>query len=109
MANHRSLFIYYRVDADKVVSAHQAVARVQHALQRSVPGLQARLMRRSDGVQAGVTTQTWMEVYEHPQGIDPVWMQLLQEQVACLPAGLLGERHCETFEDMPALEFDAPR
>ncbi|MFZ4551871.1 MAG: DUF4936 family protein [Aquabacterium sp.] len=109
MVNHRSLFIYYRVETDKVVQARQAVEGVQCSLQRSVPGLQVRLMRRSDCMQAGLTSQTWMEVYEHPQGIDPAWMQLLQEQIDCLPAGLLGERHCETFEDMPALEFDAPR
>ena len=86
----RALFIYYRVSQ----------TRTAEALMQRWPGLQARLWRRTDEVASPAVEQTWMEVYEHPAGVDVLFEQMLAEQVHMLPPGLIGPRHVESFVPM---------
>lgn len=99
----RTLFVYYRVPLVRSAEAYRAVSRMQESLCRRLEGLQARLMRRTDEHGDVPLEQTWMEVYEHPEGINALCEQMLLEAVSNLPDGLLGTRHTECFESMPSL------
>ena len=99
-AGQRALFIYYRVASTRSVEAFRLISALQQGLMQRLPGLQARLWRRADEQESHITEQTWMEVYEHPEGVDALCEQLLAEQIGALPAGLIGPRHVETFVPM---------
>jgi hypothetical protein len=103
--DQRALFVYYHVNQTRSADAFVHVSRLQQQLRERVPGLQARLMRRSDEDPTS-TEQTWMEVYEHADGIDVLSEQMLHELVSALPAGLIGPRHQESFSLMPACRTD---
>jgi hypothetical protein len=94
-----ALYIYYRVPAPKLSTALVAIKAMQAEMRRSHVGLEARLMRRAD-TQVDGRDDTWMEIYEHPCGIDSACMARLSELAAALPAGLIGARHIETFYPM---------
>jgi len=94
-----ALFVYYRVPHAQLQAAGAAVRHMQAALVADWPGLQTRLMRRAD-TPAGAhdaLEQTWMEVYEHPQGVSDATAQAIAAAACSLPAGLLGARHVESF------------
>ncbi|RZI80232.1 MAG: DUF4936 family protein [Rubrivivax sp.] len=90
-----ALFIYYKLDAFQAKSYEPAVRQMQAALTRSHEGLVARLWVRPGTEQA--PEQTWMETYEHPQGVDDGLAALIDQAAQGLPAGRLGERHAEVF------------
>lgn len=94
-----ALFVYYRVPHAQLQAAGIAVRDMQAGLVADWPGLQTRLMRRADEPASGHDTleQTWMEVYEHPQGVSDATVQAIASAAHGLPAGLLGTRHVETF------------
>ncbi len=96
----RALFIYYRVTQTRSAEAFQAITTLQQGLMQNLPGLQAKLWRRTHEQGGEAIEQTWMEVYEHPRGVDELCEQLLLEQVHALPPGLIGARHVESFLPM---------
>lgn len=101
-AGPRALFIYYRVPQAHRADAFEAITAVQQSLMRRLPGVQARLWCRSDEQVADALEQTWMEVYEHPEGVDALCEQVLRELLQSLPAGLIGPRHTEAFVPLGA-------
>jgi hypothetical protein len=103
----RALFVYYRVPGTHATDALQAVTALQQALIHNVSGLQARLWCRTNEADSACGEQTWMEVYEHPCGVDALFENLLAAQVRALPPGLLGPRHTEIFTPLSAPVGDA--
>ncbi|MDX9842203.1 MAG: DUF4936 family protein [Aquabacterium sp.] len=99
-AGPRALFIYYRVSQTRRAEAYAAITALQQTLMRRLPGVQARLWCRSDEHAADAPEQTWMEVYEHSEGVDALCEQVLLSLVQALPAGLIGPRHVESFVPM---------
>ena len=99
-AGPRALFIYYRVPQAHRAEAFEAITAAQQTLMRRLPGVQARLWCRSDEQATDALEQTWMEVYEHPEGVGALCEQVLRELLQALPAGLIGPRHTEAFEPL---------
>lgn len=99
-AGSRALFIYYRVSLTRRADAFQAITALQQTVMRRLPGVQARLWCRSEEHASDAVEQTWMEVYEHPEGVDALCERVLLEQVRALPDGLIGPRHVEAFVPM---------
>lgn len=90
------LFIYYRVPAGHTVTMQKKVAAMQAALQKHWPV--ATALKRRPELKEGC--ETWMEIYgQIPQDF-PAALEF-----AVHDAGLLalteGERHVETFFDIP--------
>lgn len=93
-------FVYYKVPVANRQAAFDEVESMQAGLRSNWPGLATRLMHRSDeppGAQSEGGQETWMEVYEHPEGLGAPFVRDLQARVAKVPAGLMGVRHTETF------------
>jgi hypothetical protein len=95
-----ALFVYYRVPRPQQTTAFLALSDMQARLGAAWPGLRARLMRRTDRAEGGDAEATWMEVYEHPQGLGPDFLARLQFAVDALPAELIGPRHTESFAEV---------
>lgn len=97
----RSLYVYYRVHAGKEAAARTAIETMQATLKPLHPGLCARLMCRVDAPSAKVgdtgAEQTWMEVYEHPDGVSHACETTLQALASALPDDMFGPRHVEIF------------
>jgi len=99
----RQLFIYYRIAVADAAAAFAALQPVQQALCESHPGLQARLLRRTDVSSDGMCTL--METYRFDlpaQGVS----ERLQADIdaaaeAVLRPWLQGARHCEVFVEIP--------
>jgi len=93
-----ALFIYYKLDAQHAQAHEQAARQMQATLMQSHPGLVARLWVRAD---ATGQAPTWMESYEHPQGVDKALAALIEQAAqAALPLGQTGARHAEMFVDV---------
>ena len=75
-----SLFIYFKLSASRAPQALQRLAAMQDGLRSRHPGLTARLLARTDG--RDVAEPTWMEIYEHPQGLSESFLADLE---AALP------------------------
>lgn len=95
----RSLYVYYRVPLEQQAAVQSAVEAIQVQLQRAHPGLSARLMRRADEA-VDAEQATWMEVYEHPDGVSIACEQSLKALMQSLPPALMGARHTEVFCQM---------
>lgn len=93
-----SLFIYFKLSALRAPQALQRLAAMQDDLRAGHPGLTARLLARTDVQGAGELT--WMEIYEHPQGLSDAFLADLEAAVLALPAGLIAPRHTETFAEL---------
>jgi hypothetical protein len=89
-----ALFIYYKVDHSHAQVLEQAARQMQAALMQSHEGLVARLWVRADVHDA---QQTWMESYEHPQGVSEALAALIEQAAQDLPPGAIGARHVEMF------------
>jgi len=100
-ADASALFVYYRVPAATRGAALAALQGMQSHLQTAWPGLKVRLMRRTDQAEGASAEQTWMEVYEHPDGLGAAFAARLQSAAGALPADLIGPRHTESFSDVP--------
>jgi hypothetical protein len=99
-ASQNVFFIYYKVPVARRQEAAEAVEALQAGLRSNWPGVTTRLMRRSDeppGAQGEARQETWMEVYEHADGLGEHFVRDLQARIAKVPAGLMGVRHTETF------------
>lgn len=102
MGTGLELYVYYRVPADQASAAGLEVDATQQALKRRWPGLHARRLQRVPIGPAGPATDeraplTWMEIYSHPDGLDPLRLAALIEATAALPSARLGDRHLEGF------------
>lgn len=88
------IYVYYRVRAEHAEQLHPQVATMQADLSARF-GVTAALKRRSDEQQ---WPQTWMEIYEAvPQG----FLAALHEAASRAQLPIEGERHVETFVDVP--------
>ena len=95
-----SLFIYFKLPGSHASQALPKLVDMQADLRARHPGLTARLLTRVDGM--GRAELTWMEIYEHPQGLSEAFLADLQTGVQALPAGLIGPRHTESFAELGA-------
>ncbi|MDI1259149.1 DUF4936 family protein [Aquabacterium sp.] len=93
----KALFIYYKVDPAHAPAFEKAVRQMQIALRRSHEDLTARLWIRAD---AQASAQTWMETYEHPDGVSVLLATLIELAAQDLPAGQVGDRHVEMFSNI---------
>jgi hypothetical protein len=94
--SHVSLYVYYRVPRAQEAAARAVIEAMQATLRDVQPGLHARLMCRAD-TPAQAAEATWMEVYEHPDGLSDSCRSELAQLSRALPAGLIGPRHTEIF------------
>lgn len=98
----RELFIYYQVAWSDTATLQPLVHAMQQCLSAAHPGLQARLLQRTHSRPAdcrpgSLQGCTWMETYASPVGIGTELEAAIDAAVACLPLGLIGERHTEAF------------
>ena len=93
----RALYVYYRIDAARLVDAAAAVRSFQAALRQTHPHLQAALLRRP-GEQDGQVTL--METYAMPGGIDAALQSTIDSAAATLVPWQRGGRHTEVFEPL---------
>jgi hypothetical protein len=112
------LYVYYRVKAGHESALLQAASALHQALCAEIPGLTARLLRRTDPIplipqSATVTTTpaapglqmppdlTWMEVYYRTSApLDPEQLRHIDASAqAALSPWTVGERHREFFLD----------
>ena len=93
----KALFIYYKVDPAHAQAFENAARQMQTALRRSHEDLTARLWIRDD---AKAAAQTWMETYEHPEGVSVLLATLIELAAQDLPAGQIGDRHVEMFSNL---------
>ncbi|MGH6648761.1 DUF4936 family protein [Aquabacterium sp.] len=91
-----ALFIYYKVDPAHASVFEEAVRQMQAALRLAHEDLTARLWIRTD---AQASAQTWMETYEHPNGVSALTATLIELAAQDLPAGQIGQRHVEMFSN----------
>jgi Domain of unknown function (DUF4936) len=96
----RELFVWYRVRDERAEQALAAVRAMHGALVATWPGLQARLLKRTDPGDV----QTWMETYaqsaDSPPGHAGIDADIARSiEVAALPLAALidGARHTEAF------------
>jgi hypothetical protein len=94
----RALYVYYRVQAGQEAAARAVIDTMQATLKPFQPGLRARLMGRVEAA----AESTWMEVYEHPDGVSPACEAMLDHLASALPDGLFGPRHVEVFSPVGA-------
>ena len=100
----RSLYVYYRVPHGHDMAARAAIETMQATLREIQPGLLTSLMCRADeppskakDAKEAAKEATWMEVYEHPEGVNDVCEKQLAALAQALPPGLIGPRHTEIF------------
>ncbi len=96
----RELYVYYRVPVHEAEALQLAVNEMQERLRRDIPGLQARLLRRSD--QAAVA-DTWMETYAVSPaasacGVTDALRATIEQHAAAWQHLCEGPRHTELFD-----------
>lgn len=91
-----TLFVYYKLPLSSEAQWPENVTLVHHRLCADWPGLQARLMRRHDERRSDGHT-TWMEVFEHPEGVGPELQKLVIDAMSGLDALRSGGLHVECF------------
>ena len=74
-----SLFIYFRLTSSHALQARQRLGAMQAELRARHPGLTARLLARTDS--QGSAELTWMEIYEHAQGLSEAFLVDLRAAV----------------------------
>ena len=94
----RELYLYWHVAPADLAAAAAGMRAFQAGLMAAQPGLQCRLLRRSDDRDPRATL---METYQRPGGIDAG----LQAQIVALGAQAVapwcdGQRHVELFEPL---------
>lgn len=95
----RELFIYYRSPVQHAEAVMGVVHGFQARLSLDHPGLQARLLRRSEVVNGQIT---WMEIYSGATmkagaGIDDSLQQEIETRATGLHKFIDGVRHTEVF------------
>ncbi|HET8869498.1 MAG TPA: DUF4936 family protein [Aquabacterium sp.] len=91
-----SLFVYYKVESARAEQLKARVQSMQHALKAQYPQLDAKMLVRVDAH----PHQTWLEVYQHPDGIDSSLQREIDRAALSIQTesfGQLGPRHVEVF------------
>ena len=102
----RELYVYYRVPVGNADALRSVVTDMHHQLRQEVPGLQARLLRRTDPA-AGL--DTWMESYAMSPlasvpgdgcagGISDALREDIERRAAAWSGLCDGARHTEVFD-----------
>ena len=96
----RELFVYYRVAAHNADALRLAVSAMQDRLRLALPGVQARLLRRTEATDG---MDTWMETYAVPITTDPGGVSdslcaRIEHDAAAWQHLRAGPRHTEVFE-----------
>lgn len=101
MSDPTELYCYYRVPAALVDAAQAEITALQQRLCAALPGLEARLLQRTDiadaANKASTADATWMETYRHPDGLGADAVAQIVEASAAWPTGRVGTRHLERF------------
>ncbi len=95
-----SVYVYYRVAPGHALGAQGGVKRLFQTLSAALPGLTTQLMCKAQGAESEGDA-TWMEVYQHPQGLSAEFLAHMHEQAHTLLAHQTGQRHVEVFTPMP--------
>lgn len=88
-----TLFVYYKLPAHEHAHYVALIQPLMAAVQAQWPGLTLQVMQRPLASAEG--QETWMEVYNHPDGVAPEMIQKLQDLAQSL--GLPSQRHSELF------------
>ena len=96
----RELYVYYQVPVNKADALRVAVTEMQNSLRREVPGLQARLLRRTD---QAADVDTWMETYAMSPAVDAgdvsdSLRETIEQHAAAWRHLCDGPRHTEVFD-----------
>ena len=96
----RELYVYYRVPAHEADALRLAVTQMQDGLRREFPGVQARLLRRTDQAEGSVT---WMETYAMPSAasasdVSDALRAAIEQHAAAWRHLYDGPRHTEVFD-----------
>jgi Domain of unknown function (DUF4936) len=97
------LYVYYRLaPADEAQACTQVLA-LQQRLCHLLPGLQARLLRRSGPTSSATADEaagmsTWMETYRQDDGLHADQLALIRQTLLGVPHACVGARHEECFE-----------
>ncbi len=102
----RELYVYYRVPAGSADALRSVVTDMHDQLRREVPGLQARLLRRTDPA-AGL--DTWMESYAMSPlagapgdgcagDVSDALREAIEQRAAAWSGLCNGARHTEVFD-----------
>ncbi len=98
------MYVYYRVRRGQEAAARVAIDTMQTTLRPLQPGLRTQLLCRVGGDAEQGEDGTWMEVYEHPEGVSAACEAMLRTLASALPDELFASaRHVEVFSPMPAL------
>ncbi len=108
----RELYVYYRVPVGNAQALRGMVTDMHDQLRREVPGLQARLLRRTD---SGEGLDTWMETYamlpvasapgdggaggvSSTCGVSDALRNTIEQRAAAWACLCDGTRHVEVFD-----------
>ncbi|MBY0468564.1 MAG: DUF4936 family protein [Burkholderiaceae bacterium] len=102
----RELYVYYRVATHHADALRLAVSAMHDRLRQAHPGLQARLLRRTEAL-AG--EDTWMETYAVPasigvpvvagaEGVGDALCARIEHEASAWQHLRAGPRHTEVFE-----------
>ena len=96
----RELYVYYRAPVHEAEALQLAVTEMQERLRREIPGLQARLLRRTDQAAA---SDTWMETYAvspaaNAGGVTDALSATIEQYAAAWRHLCEGPRHTEVFD-----------
>ncbi len=96
----RELYVYYQVPVHQADALRITVTEMQDRLRRETPGLQARLLRRTDQT-AGA--DTWMETYAvspatNACGVSDALRATIEQHAAAWRRLCDGPRHTEVFD-----------
>ena len=96
MSARRELYVYYRVAEPHWREAAAAVNAWQRELCRLHPGLDARLLRRPDALEA----VTLMETYAGSDNVGTALEAEIARGAPALHRWMMGERHIERFDTL---------
>ena len=100
----RELYVYYRAQLHEAEALRLAVTEMHGRLRREVPGLQARLLRRTDECTGGSSgVDTWMETYAMPcstdaDGVSDALCATIEQHAAAWRHLCDSARHTEVFD-----------
>jgi Domain of unknown function (DUF4936) len=91
------LYFYWRANPADSAAVKASVQAWQATLRHGQPGLQTRLLHRSE---VAASDMTWMETYALPCGIGPALQQQIAERGDVVTAPWRrGPRHLEVFTE----------
>ena len=92
------LYLYYRAPVTRAAAVQAAFECLRQALRGQVPGLDSRLLRRPEVLDA---EHTWMEIHALDGGIDAELEARIEAAAAAAFAGVpIGTRHRRAFHRM---------